>query len=284
MHLLGVCEQRSCLVARWEAFERRWLQERESHAVVALQPLVSAIAAAEAVLKSSKQQLVLPEPSASKQRVCTYRALRAFCSSITALARDLLPVDSSCLFLEASTLVLAAAIAEAAARAAAERAMERRSPHMANSGPHAHRHAEAQEALGESRQATANNGRAGVVEDVFADLHLAGLTAEARVDEEDVVVYSVKRQQLSASRSLLSRFFELLRQVWEARLCLTHMGPLLTVSRPSLVDALWNFDGAHSGFLRPLPLSLQPLESQDNSSPLSYPPVDGGLVQPVLGQ
>lgn len=132
--MVGICGQRSCLVSRWEAFERRWLQERESHAVVALQPLVSAVRAAEAVLKSSKQQIVLPEPSASKQQMCTYRALQAFCNSITAVARDLLPVESSCLFLEAATLVFAAAIAEAADRAATERALERRSPQLASTG------------------------------------------------------------------------------------------------------------------------------------------------------
>lgn len=110
--------QGSTLVFHWEQFERLWLQEKESHAVVALQPLVSAVAAAEAVLKSCKKQLILPEPSATKQRICTFRALQAVCYSLTTMANELLPVESSCLFLEASTIVLAAAIAEAAAPSA----------------------------------------------------------------------------------------------------------------------------------------------------------------------
>ncbi|CDJ48553.1 hypothetical protein, conserved [Eimeria brunetti] len=273
--------QRSCLVARWEEFERRWLQERESHAVVALQPLVSAVAAAEAVLKSSKQQLVLPEPSASKQRMCTYRALRAFCSSITGLARDLLPVESSCLFLEASILVLAAAIVEAAARAAAERALERRTPSLPTTGSSAPKPAEAQEAMPGSRQPAGSKGATAVAEE-WADLHLAGLAAEARVNEEDVVVYSVKRQQLNAARALLSSFFELLRQVWEARLCLTHMGPLLPLSRPALMEALWCFDGAYAEFQRPLPISLQPLEPPENPFPPPCPSVDVSGAEAVL--
>ncbi|CDJ40552.1 hypothetical protein, conserved [Eimeria tenella] len=122
--------QRSSLVTRWEAFERRWLQEKDGHAVIALQPLVGAVSAAQAILQSCKKQLVLPEPSASMQRMCTYRALQAFCSSISTLSRELLPVESSCLFLEASTVILAASIAEDAARSAAERALERRSPQV----------------------------------------------------------------------------------------------------------------------------------------------------------
>lgn len=103
----------------WEQFERRWLQEKEAHSVLALQPLVSAVSAAEAVLKSCKKQRILPEPSATKQRECTFRALQAFCCSVATLANELMPVDSSCLFLDASTIVLAAAIAEAAASPAA---------------------------------------------------------------------------------------------------------------------------------------------------------------------
>ncbi|CDJ31298.1 LOW QUALITY PROTEIN: uncharacterized protein EMH_0008640 [Eimeria mitis] len=277
--------RRSCLVARWEAFERRWLQERETHAVVALQPLVSAVAAAEAVLKSSKQQLVLPEPSATKQRVCTYRALRAFCNSIAALARDLLPVESSSIFLEASSLVFAAAIAEAAARAAAERALERRSRlcccvSLSDGVPV--RQAEAQDALLGSGQPAGSKTSAAA--DVWADLHLAGLTAEARVNEEDIVVYCVKRQQLSAARALLSSFFELLRQVWEARLCLTHMGPLLPLSRPALMEALWSFDKAYAEFQRPLPVSLQPLEPPRTPLLPTCPSMDESGVQAVLGQ
>ncbi|CDI83088.1 hypothetical protein, conserved [Eimeria praecox] len=268
--MMGVCGQRSSLVARWEEFERRWLQERESHAVVALQPLVSAVAAAEAVLKSSKQQLVLPEPSATKQRVCTYRALRAFCNSITSLTRELMPIESSCFFLEASTIVLAAAIAEAAARAAAERALERRSPQLSTTGQPASNPTEAMESLTANAQATSSSkGTTAAAEDVWADLHLAGLAEEARVNEEDVVVYSVKRQQLSAARALLSRFFELLRQVWEARLCLTHMGPVLPVSRPALMEALCSFNGAYSEFQRPLPISLQPLDEPESNYPHS---------------
>lgn len=118
---------------------------------------------------------------------------------------------------------------------------------------------------------------------VWADLHLAGLVAEARVNEEDVVVYSVKRKQVSAARVLLSRFFELLRQVWEARLCLTHMGPLLSLSRPSLMEALLSFDRAHAEFQKPLPLSLQPLKAPENFFFASCPLVDEKGEQDLLG-
>lgn len=78
----------------------------------------------EAVLKSCKKQRIFPEPSATKQRICTFRAIQAVCGSVTTLANELLPIESSCLFLEASTIVLAAAIVEHASPKATRRALQ----------------------------------------------------------------------------------------------------------------------------------------------------------------
>lgn len=121
---------------------------------------------------------------------------------------------------------------------------------------------------GSNREETPPNG------DVWADLHLAGLVEVANVDEEDIVVYSAKRQPLCAARCLVAYFLELLRQVWESRLCLTHMDPILEASRPALVSALKNFDIAHANF-------QLPPSSQRCGLACNNPSVEGGQVAPT---
>ncbi|KAL8433553.1 hypothetical protein ACSSS7_003844 [Eimeria intestinalis] len=236
--------QESLLLAKWEQFELRWLQENEAHAVIALQPLVSAVSAAEAILKSCKKQLVLPDPSATLQRQCTFRALQAFCISVTALADALLPVESSCLFLEANTIVLAAAIeAHACPEANSPGDRKAKSSNIDRDSKNAQ---DSQKASNEVRVvegvARAQTGNE------WDDLDLAGLSQVANVDEEDVVVYSAKPRVLCAAKCLVGCAVELLHQVWEARLCLTHMVPDLRTSRACLVTALTNFDRALANF------------------------------------
>ncbi|KAL8453108.1 hypothetical protein Emed_000978 [Eimeria media] len=239
--------QESSLLVKWEQFELRWLQENEAHAVIALQPLVAAVSAAEAILKSCKKQLILPEPSATLQRECTFRALQAFCSSVSSLANALLPVESSCLLLEADTIVLAAAIeAHACPEANVSAEREANSSHVAGNSSHTRSSQsgskEVQGVGGLSRDQSGND---------WDDLHLAGLASVANVDKEDVVVYSAKRRMLGAAKALVACTLELLHQVWQGRLCLTHMGPDLRVSRASLVAALSNFDRALANFQPP---------------------------------
>ncbi|KAL8275827.1 hypothetical protein Esti_000390 [Eimeria stiedai] len=242
-----LCQETS-LLAKWEQFELRWLQENEAHAVIALQPLVSAVSAAEAILKSCKKQLILPEPSATLQRECTFRALQAFCSGVSALANALLSVESSCLFLEADALVLAAAIeAHARSKTNAPAEREANSAQMEGSSTHTQN----SQGGGKEVQGVGGGSRAQSGKD-WDDLHLADLAQVAKVDKEDVVVYSAKRRVLCAAKCLVACTLELLRQVWEARLCLTHMGPDLRVSRACLVAALSDFDRALANFQPPL--------------------------------
>lgn len=79
-------------------------------------------------------------------------------------------------------------------------------------------------------------------------MDLAGLVEVATVDKEDIIVYSAKQKPLSLARRLVAYFLELMRQVWEARVCLSHVSPVLATSRPFLVAALRNFDSAHASF------------------------------------
>ncbi|XP_026191682.1 uncharacterized protein LOC34619242 [Cyclospora cayetanensis] len=249
-HWVAKLCQKSCLVVRWEAFERRWLQEKEHHAVVALQSLVSTVAAAEAILKSCKKQLILAEPSASKQRFCTFRALKAFCSSIMALANNLFPLESSCLFLEASILVLAAAIVDAARDPAGTQSHE--SPPQRNRVGSKFRTvgAEGVGKQGESQQRTRKNDAPYGI-GVWSALHLAALTEVANLEEEDIVVYRARQTTVNAAHHVLVCFFELLWQVWDSRVCLTQVDPELTTSCPSLVTALRNFSRAYATFRPP---------------------------------
>ncbi|KAL8442531.1 hypothetical protein Emag_006404 [Eimeria magna] len=243
--------QESSLLAKWEQFELRWLQENEAHAVISLQPLVSAVSAAEAILKSCKKQLILPEPSATLQKECTFRALQAFCSCVSALANALLPVESSCSFLEADLLVLAAAI-EAYACSEANAPAEREPSASQLVGNSAHtrnsqRGSKKVQGVGGLTRVQSKND--------WEDLDLAGLAQVAKVDEEDVVVYSAKRRMLCAAKCLVACTLELLHQVWQVRLCLTHVGPDLRISRACLVEALSNFDRALANFQPPPPKS-----------------------------
>ncbi|OEH79748.1 hypothetical protein cyc_02380 [Cyclospora cayetanensis] len=230
----GTAEQRKHWVAKL-------CQEKEHHAVVALQSLVSTVAAAEAILKSCKKQLILAEPSASKQRFCTFRALKAFCSSIMALANNLFPLESSCLFLEASILVLAAAIVDAARDPAGTQSHE--SPPQRN-------RAEGVGKQGESQQRTRKNDAPYGI-GVWSALHLAALTEVANLEEEDIVVYRARQTTVNAAHHVLVCFFELLWQVWDSRVCLTQVDPELTTSCPSLVTALRNFSRAYATFRPP---------------------------------
>lgn len=131
-----------------------------------------------------------------------------------------------------------------------------------------------------SNTATGKHGSL-LASDVCADLHLASLSGVARVSEEDIVVYSVKRQPLAAARALVSHFLELLRQVWQARLCLTHISPILHSSRPELVEALNNFDRAHASFQLPRP--ILPHQAPESPCPSDFPTSDHGTAQRVLG-
>ncbi|KAL8428217.1 hypothetical protein Efla_005319 [Eimeria flavescens] len=259
--------QESELLTKWKEFELRWLQENEGHAVLALQPLVAAVSAAEAILKSCRKQQIFPEPSATLQRQCTFRAVEAFCSRVTALAAALLSVEFSCLLLEAHTIVLAAALeahaskpptggSPAADALRGEGGRRSEGPIQATQGP-------SSEHRGCSGEKTSD--------DEWAVLCLSGLAGVANVDEEDVVVYSAKRRVLAAARSLVASFLSLLQEVWEARLCLSHMGPDLRSSRPSLVSALLAFDRAHAAF------QLPPTSGQ-----LGGPPQPAGPQAPGL--
>lgn len=106
--------QKSKLVVFWSRFEKQFLREKEEHAVAALRPLVACVAAAEAVFRSCNKERVLPEPAATEQRICTFRALQCFCTSVARLSQDLLSVMNNFTFLEAQSLVFAAAVVDAA--------------------------------------------------------------------------------------------------------------------------------------------------------------------------
>lgn len=74
----------------WFNWEARWLINRESHAVQALQPLCNAILSLEPLVMSKKKEKVLPHPHAMHQKVISYRCLEGFLHSFSELCAVLL--------------------------------------------------------------------------------------------------------------------------------------------------------------------------------------------------
>jgi len=75
----------------WTAFESAWLQNREVHAVQALQPVAKAILSLEPLLLSLDKERLLPWPRVQHQKVVTLKTLEGFMHSLSELASSVLP-------------------------------------------------------------------------------------------------------------------------------------------------------------------------------------------------
>lgn len=75
----------------WSVWESAWLQNREIHAVEALQPLAKAILSLEPLLLSVSKERLLPWPRVKHQKVVTLKCLEGFVHSFSELSGSVLP-------------------------------------------------------------------------------------------------------------------------------------------------------------------------------------------------
>jgi len=75
----------------WTSWEAAWLNNREVHAVEALQPLAKAILSLEPLLLSVEKEKLLPWPRVQHQKVVTLKCLEGFVHAFSELASNTLP-------------------------------------------------------------------------------------------------------------------------------------------------------------------------------------------------
>eukprot|EP00392_Amoebophrya_sp_AT5.2_P016114 g16357.t1 len=78
------------LIDAWFCWESLWLQDREDHAVEALQPLAKAILSLSPFLESRRKEKLHPHPRVLAQREISYRCLIGFIQSLSVLSTQCL--------------------------------------------------------------------------------------------------------------------------------------------------------------------------------------------------